>query len=74
MDWSLFFLLWRVVIGRLLTELGRPRPRERLPKERSSGGWIERSETLLEAFRELIIWGAVRYFFTRKLSLFELLP
>ncbi len=31
-----------------LTERGRPRPRERLPKERSSEGWMERSGTLAE--------------------------
>ena len=31
-----------------LTERGRPRPRERLPKERSSEGWMKRSGTLAE--------------------------
>ena len=31
-----------------LTERGRPRPRERLPKERSSKGWMKRSGTLAE--------------------------
>ena len=31
-----------------LTKRGRPRPRERLPKERSSEGWMERSGTLAE--------------------------
>ena len=31
-----------------LTERGRPRPRERLPKERSSEGWMKRSGTLSE--------------------------
>ena len=29
-----------------LTERGRPRPRERLPEEQSSEGWMERSGTL----------------------------
>ena len=37
-----------VVAGRALTERGRPRPRERLPKERSSKGWMKRSGTLAE--------------------------
>ena len=31
-----------------LTERDRPQPRERLPKERSSEGWMERSGTLAE--------------------------
>ena len=31
-----------------LPERGRPRPRERLPKERSSKGWMKRSGTLAE--------------------------
>ena len=37
-----------VVAGRALTERGRPRPRERLPKELCSEGWMERSGTLSE--------------------------
>ena len=32
-----------------LTERGRPRPRERLPKERCSEGWMKRSGTLAES-------------------------
>ena len=36
------------VVGKALPERGRPRPRERLPKECSSEGWMEQSGTLAE--------------------------
>ena len=44
-----FFYILACSSRKSLRERGRSRPRERLPKERSPVGWMERSGTLSEA-------------------------